>query len=343
MALGYKETDEFYDNLVRPVLRRMGMTSRRVDRITHNKNIDDKIIEEIVNCDLALADLTYARPSVYYEAGFAERKVPVVYTCKADHLDVKAHPDDEWGHFRIHFDLSTRNIISWRNGSDAGFAERLERRLRHITRPILNARERDAAAQAETSSFDERSEVQKLQLVLEEGKRVLQETGYVERHNHPLSWIFGGERATIPPHRWAATTSRAGCKVLVFLCTAPRLPATQVETLSRIAERYLPYRFESELANVRRFLPVVIACTLKSVNPSSLAHHLNSYSRDARYRRFLVYRNGLAALTKLFSDHKEPQLAFPTVVVVDKVLNVGDVSGRLSDVMRVIDDYANPR
>jgi nucleoside 2-deoxyribosyltransferase len=42
----------------------------RVDQIEHNDDIDDKIIELIKKCDFCIADLTYARPSVYYEAGY---------------------------------------------------------------------------------------------------------------------------------------------------------------------------------------------------------------------------------------------------------------------------------
>jgi hypothetical protein len=32
------------------------------------------------------ADLRYARPSVYFEAGYAERSVPVIYTVRRDHF-----------------------------------------------------------------------------------------------------------------------------------------------------------------------------------------------------------------------------------------------------------------
>jgi len=39
----------------------------RVDIIEHNDDIDNKIIELILKCDICIADLTYSRPSVYYE------------------------------------------------------------------------------------------------------------------------------------------------------------------------------------------------------------------------------------------------------------------------------------
>src|SRR6267143_392191 len=86
MAIGHEETDAVYDGLIAPTLRNKRVRPVRVDRIEHNEDIDDKIISEIETCDFMVADLTFARPSVYFEAGYAQRKVPVIYTGRKDHL-----------------------------------------------------------------------------------------------------------------------------------------------------------------------------------------------------------------------------------------------------------------
>jgi nucleoside 2-deoxyribosyltransferase len=70
MAFGQEDTD--------------GINAQRVDRIEHNDKIDTKIISEIEAADLVTADLTYARPSVYFEAGYAQRAIPVIFTARPD-------------------------------------------------------------------------------------------------------------------------------------------------------------------------------------------------------------------------------------------------------------------
>src|SRR5262249_24978205 len=88
-------------------------------------------------CDFAIADLTYARPSVYFEAGFAQREVPVIYTCRGDHF--KYQSEDSQEHHRVHFDLQMKNIIRWSSARDADFARKLAKRISVVIRPILAA------------------------------------------------------------------------------------------------------------------------------------------------------------------------------------------------------------
>lgn len=144
MAFGKADTDSWYDNVLKPLLEANGLAVRRVDRITHNDDVDDRIIMELEKADLVIADLTYARPSVYFEAGYAQRKVPVIYTVRADHLGTGA-VDSE----RVHFDLSMKNLHSWREVNDANFSKRLSAVVRLVTRPMLEqqARSRTIATQ----------------------------------------------------------------------------------------------------------------------------------------------------------------------------------------------------
>jgi nucleoside 2-deoxyribosyltransferase len=135
MRIGDSETDAVYATIAAAIRNTHG-TPVRIDKIEHNDNIDDRIVKEILRADLLVADLTFARPSVYFEAGFAEGQgIPVIYTSRSDHFEPKQA--DALGNERIHFDLQMRNIIGWRNGINQGFRKRLERRLVMVSRPIV--------------------------------------------------------------------------------------------------------------------------------------------------------------------------------------------------------------
>jgi len=134
MAFGKEDAGRVYDNLICPVLKERGIAPVRVDRLEHNENIDDKMMQALREADFVIADLTYARPSVYFEAGYAEPNIPVIYTVRRDHLAPKA--EDQLGNFRVHFDLLMRNIIDWTDPEDALFNTRLARRVGDVLAPI---------------------------------------------------------------------------------------------------------------------------------------------------------------------------------------------------------------
>jgi hypothetical protein len=55
------------------------------DQADFKPKIDDRILAEIRRARFVVADATGARPSVYYEAGFADGlSTPVIWTCRAD-------------------------------------------------------------------------------------------------------------------------------------------------------------------------------------------------------------------------------------------------------------------
>ena len=95
IAFGQKDTDAIFSAL-RKTLGPLGVNAQRVDRIEHNDNIDTRIISEIEAADLVIADLTYARPSVYFEAGYAQRAIPVIFTARSDHF--RERDNDPNGH-----------------------------------------------------------------------------------------------------------------------------------------------------------------------------------------------------------------------------------------------------
>lgn len=79
---------------------------------------------------MVIADLTYARPSVYFEAGYAQRAIPVIFTARSDHF--REHDNDPNGNRHVHFDLKMRNIIAWSSPNDDAFPGRLTRRVTKV-------------------------------------------------------------------------------------------------------------------------------------------------------------------------------------------------------------------
>ena len=135
-ALGHDDVDRVYTKLIKPTLEPLHVAVSRVDRVDHNDDIDNKIMELLDQADFCIADLTYARPSVYYEAGYALAKKPVIFIARRDHF--KAQDADQAGNLRVHFDLQMKNIIPW-GGSDAAFSTTLKKRVKLVTRPLIHS------------------------------------------------------------------------------------------------------------------------------------------------------------------------------------------------------------
>jgi hypothetical protein len=82
--------------------------------------------------DFCIADLTYARPSVYYEAGYLTGSdKPVIFVARSDHF--RARDSDPEGNLRVHFDLQMKNIIAW-NAPNKTFQRRLSKRISLVLR-----------------------------------------------------------------------------------------------------------------------------------------------------------------------------------------------------------------
>lgn len=176
MALGREDTDRVYDGAITHTLKSLGLTPRRIDRINHNDDIDDRILREIEHKDVvaAVADLTYARQSVYFEAGYAARGgTPVVYTVRRDHL-ASGSADA----CRVHFDLQMKNIIPWDDGRLGAFEKKLRARLRSVTRSALAKRAKDARAAEVAHQFEVKSVVTKKEELRVTADRLLMRHGW---------------------------------------------------------------------------------------------------------------------------------------------------------------------
>lgn len=109
----HPELNDVMDS-IKDVCREMGLTSERVDEPKDNSRITDRIIESLNSSEYVIADLTFSRQNVYYEAGYAHGigKVPI-YIARKD--------------TKIEFDLKDYPIIFF--GTNRELKEKLRSRL----------------------------------------------------------------------------------------------------------------------------------------------------------------------------------------------------------------------
>jgi nucleoside 2-deoxyribosyltransferase len=177
MAFNHADTDAVYMKHIEKAIIEANMIAVRVDRITHNERIDEKIRQEIIKADIIIADLTYARPSVYWEAGFAERVTPVIYTCRADHF-MQAE-NDTFGNFIVHFDLKNANIETWNGVDDQSFQGNLRKRLNYVGKTIRVDKKALNAKKLARKNFSQIAMNEKRTLVSNAISRIIEASGFI--------------------------------------------------------------------------------------------------------------------------------------------------------------------
>jgi nucleoside 2-deoxyribosyltransferase len=103
----------------------------RLDRVEHNDNINDRIMADIRQSEVLVADFTNHKGGVYFEAGFAlglERTV--VFTCREDQFSAGAG---------VHFDTRPYNHLLWSPDSLDEFRTKLSARLQNTVHSLKDA------------------------------------------------------------------------------------------------------------------------------------------------------------------------------------------------------------
>lgn len=174
MAFDHDDTDALYEASIQPVLKSNSVIPIVINRREDNRDINNQIIEQLESCDFCIVDLTYTRPSVYFEAGYAQRAVDVIYTVRSDHL-ARNQPDDR----RVHFDLQMKPLIRWTDPDDPGFRARLERRLRQtVLREWSGKQVSRQELETQRSQFSHLPLAERLSTLRTEGLKSLMEIGF---------------------------------------------------------------------------------------------------------------------------------------------------------------------
>ncbi len=102
-----KKMDDIWEKGIQPGIIEAGYKPKRIDKVEHNDQITDRIISEIRQSRIMVADFTGQRPGVYYEAGFARAlNKTVISCCQEDDL------------INLHFDTRQFSHIVWKDAVD---------------------------------------------------------------------------------------------------------------------------------------------------------------------------------------------------------------------------------
>lgn len=105
-------------NGIKEVFKEFGIDAITADEIEHEDAITDRILHEIRASEFLIADLTYERPNVYYEIGYAHARNKRVILYRREGT-------------ALHFDVAHRNCPEYENTS--ALKRQLRKRLEAIT------------------------------------------------------------------------------------------------------------------------------------------------------------------------------------------------------------------
>jgi nucleoside 2-deoxyribosyltransferase len=286
MAFGRDDCDLIYTRRILPTLRELKVTPIRVDRRQHRDDLNNFIIRMLKESDIVLADLTYARPSVYYEAGFAERFSPIVYTARSDHLS-RAQPDDR---LRVHFDLEMKKIVAWKSPEDQTFAARLRSRIAYLLQPILAGNAEKQRLLAARQRFSKLSVTDRCKWIAGQFTRELSKKRFW------LRALFDIDRAV----QWEINPARAivGAKMVgrvavsATVVTAESITRKQIQTvLNRATGSALIGRGHRD--NISLFDEHIYFCALSRIPTSRLTAafpHATPHDRPGCFRISQIHR-----------------------------------------------------
>jgi nucleoside 2-deoxyribosyltransferase len=330
------ETEAVYKRLIRPAIVEAGLTPVRVDKIVHNEPIDRRILKELDKCQVALADLTFNRPSVYFEAGYAERKVPLVLTAREDHLQ-RDSPES----VRVHFDLQNRNIVGWRSDRDNTAKKELIKRLRFVVRPLLQRAQQTAESKRNESDF-ERLSFAEQQIAMENAvKSSLKKSGYREFEAKPSRFnIYYGILEELG-HQMVFYQRKQVDSMLLVQSLVPL--NKDVKTLAKAvrfqSEQQREWLGENETKSKLRFSRHVVVCAKKRISRELLAKALPHFGFDTARQVFVGTDYG-----RTNSRNEKYFFNVPVEVhLLDGVVSIQDLIGRLRELVLVLKPLMSQR
>jgi hypothetical protein len=268
MAFGKQDCDTLYDKCIAPALKWFKFEPIRIDRREHRDDLNNYIIRMLKESDIALADLTYSRPSVYYEAGFAERQIPVIYTVRKDHLS-RTQPDDRlW----VHFDLEMKKIVPWHDPNDSNFVRRLKGRIAYLAKPIIKQRQKDEVIERDRLRFASLSIASRCQEIYKKFKFMLKSKRYWtasfwDIESRPEFWTYSPLRfqTNFNPLIGIKKVNKT-CQICAVL-VAESLTKKQIETAIRFISGSSLVKHNEDIID---FEDHFFLCSLRSIPESRL-------------------------------------------------------------------------
>ncbi|HWM46202.1 MAG TPA: hypothetical protein VNR11_04735 [Xanthobacteraceae bacterium] len=133
-----RHSDFLFEGIVKEVTEKDGLDYRtwRADKDPHPGMITDKIINDIIESDIVIADLTFLNANVFYEIGIRHSvEKPIIHMV---HEDTKL-PFDNLGHRAIKFNHAEwKSIIEARQELKAQIIE-IEKPTFKVTNPVTHA------------------------------------------------------------------------------------------------------------------------------------------------------------------------------------------------------------
>lgn len=103
------EMIQVFEEWIRPAIEKCGFLPKIIfdDPIASDQTVNDAILAGIKNSKFTIADFTYHRNGVYFEAGYAlGRGQQVIYSCREDEIG------------SAHFDIRNYQHLVWKDGPD---------------------------------------------------------------------------------------------------------------------------------------------------------------------------------------------------------------------------------
>ena len=124
------ERERLYKEILTPVVQSVKYSIIKVNEQEYEGSVIEKIIDDITDSTILIADLTGNRGGVYYELGIARglqlcnHPIKIILTCEKTFFDSE----------RVHFDVQGDNIILYT--SDIDYKEKLTRRI-HFVKAVI--------------------------------------------------------------------------------------------------------------------------------------------------------------------------------------------------------------
>ena len=108
VAMSFRDNlKDLFEKAIEPACTECKLNAIKIDLVEHNEKICDKIVSEIKNSRLLIADFTEQKQNVYFEAGFAlGLGIKVIWTCRENDKD------------NLQFDTRQYNHILWTDFND---------------------------------------------------------------------------------------------------------------------------------------------------------------------------------------------------------------------------------